>query len=77
LPRGRSGPERSGASGSFPRYRERDIIIMINSAQKRGELIKHLEDALALADEIQDGQTGFLIERALDEARSHQFRPIG
>jgi hypothetical protein len=49
---------------------------MIDSAQKRGELIRHLEDALALADEIQDGQTGFLIERALDEARSRQFRPI-
>ena len=41
---------------------------MIDSAQKRGELIKHLEDALGLADEIQDGQTRFLIERALDEA---------
>jgi len=38
---------------------------------------KHLEDALALADEINDGATGFLIERALDEARSWQFRPIG
>jgi hypothetical protein len=50
---------------------------MIDSAQKRGNLIKHLEDALALADEIEDGQTGFLIERALDEARSRQFRPIG
>jgi hypothetical protein len=50
---------------------------MINSAQKRGELIKHLEDALALADEVQHGQTGFLIERALDKARSRQFRPIG
>jgi hypothetical protein len=50
---------------------------MIDSAQKRGEVIRHLEDALSLADEIQDGQTGFLIERALDEARSHQFRLIG
>jgi hypothetical protein len=50
---------------------------MIDPTQKRGELIRHLEDALALADEIQDGQTGFLIERALDEARSRQFRPIG
>ncbi len=49
---------------------------MIDSAQKR-ELIRHLEDALALADEIQDGQTGFLIERALDEARLRQFRAIG
>jgi hypothetical protein len=31
---------------------------------------------LALADELEDGQTGFLIERALDEARSRQFKPI-
>jgi hypothetical protein len=50
---------------------------LIDSAQKRGELIRQLEEALALADEIQDGQTGFLIDRALDEARSHQFKPIG
>jgi hypothetical protein len=49
---------------------------MIGSAEKRGQLIRHLEDALALADDIQDGQTGFLIERALDEARSQQFRLI-
>jgi hypothetical protein len=28
-------------------------------------------------DEIEDGQTGFLNERALDEARSRQFRPTG
>jgi len=25
------------------------------------QLIRHLEDALALADEIQDGHTGYLI----------------
>ena len=50
---------------------------MMDSAQKRGELILHLEEALALADEIQARQTGFMIERALDEARSRQFRPIG
>jgi hypothetical protein len=48
---------------------------MIDSARKRDEIIKHLEDALALADELQDGATGYLIERALDEARSRQFRP--
>jgi hypothetical protein len=30
----------------------------------------------AIADEIEDGATGYLIERALDEARSGQFRPI-
>jgi hypothetical protein len=48
-----------------------------DEADKRAQLIRHLEDALALADEIEDGQTGYLIERALDEARSRQFRPIG
>ncbi len=42
---------------------------MIDSAQKRGELIGHLEAALELADELNGGRTGFLIEQALDEAR--------
>jgi hypothetical protein len=32
--------------------------------------------ALTLADEIGDFNTGFLIERALDEARSRKFRPV-
>jgi hypothetical protein len=50
---------------------------MTDEAEKRGQLIRHLEEALTLADEIEDGQTGFLIERALDEARSSQFRPTG
>jgi hypothetical protein len=50
---------------------------MKDEAEKRGELIRHLEEALTLADEIEDGRTGFLIERALDEARSRQFRPTG
>ena len=49
---------------------------MMDQAEKRGQLIRHLEDALALADEIQDGRTGYLIERALDEACSRQFRRI-
>jgi hypothetical protein len=31
---------------------------MPDEAEKRGELIRHLEEALALADEIEDGQTG-------------------
>jgi hypothetical protein len=39
------------------------------------KLSSNLEDALALADELQDAATGYLIERALDEARSRQFRP--
>jgi|SRR5689334_12241153 hypothetical protein len=41
---------------------------MTNQPEKRGWLIRHLEDALELADEIEDGKTGFLIERALDQA---------
>lgn len=48
---------------------------MIDSVAKRGEVIQRLEQALALADEIDDGQTGYLIERAFAEARSRQFRP--
>ena len=49
---------------------------MIDSARKRGEIVKLLEDALALADELNEGATGFLIERALDEVRSQQFKPV-
>src|SRR6266436_1967121 len=49
---------------------------MIDSAQKRGELIGHLEAALELADELNGGRTGFLIEQALDEARAQQFKPF-
>ena len=52
----------------------RKVIVMIDAAEKRGQVIKHLEEALALADDIEGGNTGFLIERALDEARSQQFR---
>jgi hypothetical protein len=33
---------------------------MIDKAAKRGEIIKHLEDVLAIADELQDGMTGYL-----------------
>jgi ribosome maturation protein Sdo1 len=38
--------------------------------QKRDQMIEHLVAALALADEINDTATGYLIERALDEARA-------
>lgn len=48
---------------------------MSDEAEKRGQIIQLLEEALTLADEIDDGNTGYLIERALDEARSRQFRP--
>jgi len=49
---------------------------MNDPAAARGELIRYLENALAIADEIEDGKTGYLIERALDEARSAQFKPV-
>jgi hypothetical protein len=49
---------------------------MINSAERRGEMIMLLENALALADELNDGGTGYLIESALDEARARQFTPF-
>jgi len=63
--------------GGYEDFQEGIQTHMTDDADKRGQLSRHLEDALAVADEIDDGQTGFLIERALDEARSRQFRPIG
>jgi hypothetical protein len=41
-------------------------LFMINSAQKRGKLIKHLEDALALADENRGWTDWLSDERALE-----------
>jgi hypothetical protein len=46
---------------------------MVDVAEKRRQLIKHLEDALALADEIEDGATGYLIERALERRGRDSF----
>jgi hypothetical protein len=49
---------------------------MTDEAEKRGQLIRHLEEALALADEMgRWPKTRYLIEHAFDEARSRQFRP--
>jgi hypothetical protein len=42
--------------------------------QARGNLIRILEQALAAAEELEDGATAYLIERALDEVRAQQFR---
>jgi hypothetical protein len=50
---------------------------MADAAQRRGELIQLLERALGIAEELGDGATEYLIERALDEARAGQFRPAG
>jgi hypothetical protein len=38
-------------------------------AENQVDRLPALEEALALADDIEDGQTGFLIERALSEWR--------
>jgi len=46
---------------------------MRDEAEKRGQLIRHFEDVLPVADEIEDGRTGFLIERARSMKGSRQF----
>jgi hypothetical protein len=47
---------------------------MDDPAKRRGELIQLLEKALAIAEELREGATEYLIERALDEAQARQFR---
>ena len=42
--------------------------------QARGNLTRILEQALAAAEELGDGATAYLIERARDEVRAQQFR---
>jgi len=49
---------------------------MKDLSDTRGQMINLLEQALALADEINDGDTGYAIERALDVARAHAFKPF-
>jgi hypothetical protein len=48
---------------------------MTEFERKRDQMIEHLGQALALADELHDSLTGNLIERALDEARGGNFKP--
>jgi DNA-binding ferritin-like protein len=59
--------QQAGGSGMTPR--PSDI------AEQRGKLIKLLQNALELAEDLGDRRTAHLIERALDEARSQQFKP--
>ncbi|MGA7455127.1 MAG: hypothetical protein WBW73_29085 [Rhodoplanes sp.] len=47
---------------------------MTEFERKRDQMIEHLEAALVLADELHDSLTGYLIERALDEARAGDFK---
>ena len=49
---------------------------MVDEPTKRGKLIALLENALAAAEELADGATAYLSERALDEARAQPFRLV-
>ena len=41
--------------------------------QLRNTMLEHLEAALAIADETQDGQAGYMIEMAMDSVRAAQW----
>ena len=43
---------------------------MTDEAAPGAELIRYLQNALAIADELKDRKTGHLIEQALSHARS-------
>lgn len=45
------------------------------TSEQRDNLIRLLEEALELANQLNDGTTKFHIEGALDEVRSQQFVP--
>ena len=38
-------------------------------SQLRDKMLEHLEAALAIADETQDGEAGYMIEQALESVR--------
>jgi hypothetical protein len=42
----------------------------------REKIISFLQRALELAEEVEDGTTAYLIERALDEVRSETFSSV-
>jgi hypothetical protein len=46
---------------------------MRDTAKHRDEIIEHLEKALLLSEEASEPIVGYLIERALDEARGAQW----
>jgi hypothetical protein len=48
----------------------------MDATQKRTAIIVYLEGALEFAEQIEDGTTAYLIERALDEVRSRQFSSL-
>jgi hypothetical protein len=48
----------------------------MDNPETRAAIIAFLENALKLAEQIEDSTTAYLIERALDEARSQTFSSI-
>jgi hypothetical protein len=48
----------------------------MDTTQARTAMIAYLEGALEFAEQIEDGATAYLIERALDEARGKLFSSI-
>ena len=47
----------------------------LSAPEQRGKIIKLLETAMTLAEDVEDETTAYLIERALDEARAQAFTP--
>jgi len=57
-----------------------DTVTLLDEIRTNGQLLLPLNPTINSSrrtrlPEMEDGHTGFLIERALDEARSRQFRP--
>lgn len=46
---------------------------MKDQGPQRQELIDHLQAALAISEELRQPTTGYLIERAIDEARASMW----
>jgi hypothetical protein len=46
---------------------------MFDTAPQREKLLEHLNSALTIAGAIEEPMLEYLIERAIDEARSTQF----
>lgn len=49
---------------------------MRDTAKYREEIVGLLENALLLSEQAQEPVVGYLIERALDEARASQVRAV-
>ena len=48
----------------------------MNNVELRAKIIAFLDDALRMAEELDDGAMAYLVDRALDEARSKQFSSV-